>query len=72
MWLEHVFLLLYLTGWEGTTHDARIFDYALTTSNMNFPHPPQDVDLGWQIIMNEVFNYYHSSLRCTMERTFGV
>ncbi|XLU98271.1 hypothetical protein S245_012611, partial [Arachis hypogaea] len=21
---------------------------------------------------NEVFNYYHSSLRCTIERTFGV
>ncbi|XP_029128648.1 uncharacterized protein LOC114916346 [Cajanus cajan] len=90
-----------LAGWEGTAHDARIFDHALTTANLNFPHPPQGkyylVDAGYPTPVgylgpyrceryhlpdfrrqngfennNEIFNYYHSSLRCTIERTFGV
>jgi hypothetical protein len=29
-----------LPGWEGTAHDARVFENALTTPTMNFPHPP--------------------------------
>ena len=29
-----------LLGWEGTAHDARVFDQALINPNMNFPHPP--------------------------------
>jgi hypothetical protein len=29
-----------LAGWEGTAHDARIFDQALTNKDHNFPHPP--------------------------------
>lgn len=29
-----------LPGWEGTAHDARVFENALTTASMNFPHPP--------------------------------
>ncbi|KAK2395718.1 hypothetical protein QL285_057427 [Trifolium repens] len=87
-------------GWEGTAHDARVFDQALTNVNFNFPHPPPGkyylVDSGYPTPIgyigpyrceryrlpdfrrsngfanhNEVFNYYHSSLRCTIERTFG-
>ena len=29
-----------LPGWEGSTHDARVFKDALTRSKYNFPHPP--------------------------------
>ncbi|XP_057426609.1 uncharacterized protein LOC130720044 [Lotus japonicus] len=84
-----------LPGWEGTAHDARVFDQAITNPSMNFPHPPTDAgyptpkgflgpyrceryhlpDFRRQSGFsnhNEVFNYYHSSLRCTIERTFGV
>ncbi|XP_050877618.1 uncharacterized protein LOC127081403 [Lathyrus oleraceus] len=32
-----------LAGWEGTAHDARVFDQALTNVNLNFPHPPPDL-----------------------------
>ncbi|CAJ2645509.1 unnamed protein product [Trifolium pratense] len=88
-------------GWEGTVHDARVFDQALTNIDLNFPHPPPGkyylVDSGYPTPVgyigpyrceryhlhefrrssgfdnhNEVFNYYYSSLRCTIERTFGV
>ncbi|XP_028782070.1 uncharacterized protein LOC114738210 [Neltuma alba] len=87
-----------LAGWEGSAHDARIFDHALTTPSMNFPHPPQGkyylVDAGYPTPVgylgpyrreryhlpdfrrssalendNEAFNYLHSSLRSTIERT---
>ncbi|XP_028785955.1 putative nuclease HARBI1, partial [Neltuma alba] len=90
-----------LAGWEGSAHDARIFDSAITNSSLNFPHPPPGkyylVDAGYPTPngylgpyrseryhlpdfrrqvgfrnSNEAFNYYHSSLRCTIERTFGV
>lgn len=27
-------------GWEGTTHDACVFQHALTIPYMNFPHSP--------------------------------
>ncbi|XP_019225341.1 PREDICTED: uncharacterized protein LOC109206925 [Nicotiana attenuata] len=27
-------------GWEGTAHDARIFDQAVRRQHLNFPHPP--------------------------------
>ncbi|KAL1290786.1 hypothetical protein AAHE18_20G154400 [Arachis hypogaea] len=83
-----------LPGWEGTVHDARVFDNAITTPTMNFPHPPSDASYPTPkgyigpykceryhladfrhssgfTNHNEVFNYYHSSLRCTIERTFG-
>ncbi|KAM3266436.1 putative nuclease HARBI1 [Capsicum annuum] len=88
-------------GWEGTAHDARIFNQALKRSDLNFPHPPPDkyylVDLGYPTMIgylgpykgeryhlpdfrrnsnfrnsNETFNFFHSSLRCTIERTFEV
>lgn len=36
-----------LAGWEGTAHDARVFDKALTTANLNFPHPPQVIILSY-------------------------
>ncbi|XP_054788932.1 uncharacterized protein LOC129294533 [Prosopis cineraria] len=90
-----------LAGWEGTAHDARIFQHTLTTRSMNFPHPPSGkyylVDAGYPTPNgylgpyrreryhlpdfrrstgfannNEIFNYFYSSLRCTIERTFGV
>ncbi|XP_028764534.1 uncharacterized protein LOC114762832 [Neltuma alba] len=90
-----------LAGWEGTAHDARVFNTAVSTPALDFPHPPPGkyylVDAGYPTPpgylgpyrceryhlpdfrrqpgfenYNEVFNYYHSSLRCTIERTFGV
>ncbi|KAL4288076.1 hypothetical protein AHAS_Ahas19G0250000 [Arachis hypogaea] len=90
-----------LPGWEGTAHDTRVFDNAITTPTMNFPHPPRGkyylVDAGYPTPKgyigpykceryhladfrrssrftnhNKVFNYYHSSLRYTIERTFRV
>ncbi len=27
-------------GWEGSAHDARVFEHALSTPSMHFPHPP--------------------------------
>ncbi|XP_072084628.1 uncharacterized protein [Arachis hypogaea] len=40
-----------LPGWEGTAHDTRVFDNAITTPTMNFPHPPRGkyylVDAGY-------------------------
>ncbi|XP_058755134.1 uncharacterized protein LOC131628278 [Vicia villosa] len=91
----HVSCVVSATGWEGTAHDARVFDQTLTNKNLNFPHPPSDSGYPTPIGYigpyrceryhlldfrrssgfenhNEVFNYYHSSLRCTIERTFGV
>ncbi|XP_059286958.1 uncharacterized protein LOC132040337 [Lycium ferocissimum] len=88
-------------GWEGTAHDARIFDQALRRQNLNFPHRPSGkyylVDSGYPTMTgylgpykgeryhlpdfkrnssfrnpNETFNFFPSSLRCTIERTFGV
>lgn len=32
-----------MAGWEGTAHDARLFEYALTRPDMKFPHPPQGI-----------------------------
>ena len=32
-----------LAGWEGTAHDARLFNSTLTTRRLNFPHPPQGI-----------------------------
>lgn len=32
-----------LIGWEDTTHDTHIFDIAVTTPSMNFPHPPTGI-----------------------------
>ncbi|GKV15184.1 hypothetical protein SLEP1_g25986 [Rubroshorea leprosula] len=29
-----------LAGWEGTAHDARIFQYAIRKKELNFPKPP--------------------------------
>lgn len=39
-------------GWEGTTHDAHIFDHALTTASMNFPHPLLGIFFYIMIIVN--------------------
>ena len=30
-----------LAGWEGSAHDARMFQTAISTPSMNFPHPPK-------------------------------
>ena len=38
------FDMLYIfvsAGWEGSTHDARVFQNALTKERLNFPKPPQ-------------------------------
>ncbi|CAL2240641.1 unnamed protein product [Prunus armeniaca] len=88
-------------GWEGATHDARIFMEALRIPTLKFPHPPTGkyylVDSGYPQMKGylgpyrgeryhlpdfrrgsqprgkkEIFNHRHSSLRCTIERTFGV
>ncbi|XP_019228607.1 PREDICTED: uncharacterized protein LOC109209738 [Nicotiana attenuata] len=58
-------------GWEGTPHDARIFDQALRRQNLNFPHPPSGkyylVDSGYPTDFkrnssfrdpNEAFNFF--------------
>ncbi|WJX28441.1 hypothetical protein P8452_17160 [Trifolium repens] len=37
---QAVFAATLVAGWEGTAHDARVFDQALTNVNFNFPHPP--------------------------------
>jgi hypothetical protein len=29
-----------LAGWEGTAHDACVFEQALTKTEFNFSHPP--------------------------------
>ena len=34
-----------LAGWEGSAHDARLFQTALSTPSMNFPHPPKGIFL---------------------------
>ncbi|XP_058727711.1 uncharacterized protein LOC131599327 [Vicia villosa] len=50
-----------LAGWEGTAHDACIFDQALTNANMNFPHPPPGmyylVDAGYPTPMEYLGPY---------------
>ncbi|WJX57586.1 hypothetical protein P8452_43131 [Trifolium repens] len=49
--LELVCTSIGTAGWEGTAHDARVFDQALTNANLNFPHPPPGmyylVDAGY-------------------------
>ncbi|KAL4345226.1 hypothetical protein AHAS_Ahas11G0257200 [Arachis hypogaea] len=95
-----MYFIFALPGWEGTAHDACVFDNVITTPTMNFSHPPTGkyylVDSGYPTSKgyigpykceryhlvdfrrssgftnyNEVFNYYHLNLRCTIERTFG-
>ena len=34
-----------LAGWEGTAHDARFFNHALTNANLNFPYPPPGINI---------------------------
>ncbi|KAK7259830.1 hypothetical protein RIF29_25445 [Crotalaria pallida] len=92
--------LMKAAGWEGSSHDSKIFMHALRVPSLHFPHPPTDkyylVDAGYSNFMgylgpykttryhlphfrkgprargrNEVFNYLHSSLRSTIERSFG-
>ncbi|KAK8957066.1 hypothetical protein KSP39_PZI000735 [Platanthera zijinensis] len=40
-----------VAGWEGSAHDSRIFNRAITDRNSNFPHPPPGkyylVDAGY-------------------------
>ncbi|KAK3221514.1 hypothetical protein Dsin_008539 [Dipteronia sinensis] len=71
-------------GWEGTAHDTRIFLEALRREDLHFPHSPTGQYKGERYHLpdfrcgnyprgqKELFNYVHSSLRCTIERTFGV
>nr|XP_016487138.1 PREDICTED: uncharacterized protein LOC107807300 [Nicotiana tabacum] len=47
--------------WEGTAHDARIFDQALRRQNLNFPHPPAGkyylVDSGYPTMLGYLGPY---------------
>ncbi|KAK8913981.1 hypothetical protein KSP39_PZI024169 [Platanthera zijinensis] len=42
-----------LAGWEGSTHDSRIFQHALMDTSYNFPYPPSGkyyvVDAGYPL-----------------------
>ena len=55
-----------LVGWDGIAHDAWIFDHALTTSIMNFPHPPQGINFlyhyNWILFSFKfyLYNFYLS------------
>ncbi|XP_030925049.1 uncharacterized protein LOC115952109 [Quercus lobata] len=59
-----------LAGWEGSAHDSRILNYALSRPRgLKIPkefsdHLPENA--------KELFNLRHSSLRTTIERGFGV
>ena len=35
-----MFFTFVSAGWEGSAHDARVFDHATRTPGLNFPHPP--------------------------------
>ncbi|XP_054780804.1 uncharacterized protein LOC129288314 [Prosopis cineraria] len=52
-----------IAGWEGTAHDARVFDNAISTPSMHFPHPPPGkyylVDSGYPTL-----NGYLGPYRC--------
>ncbi|XP_050204933.2 uncharacterized protein LOC126654973 [Mercurialis annua] len=76
-----------LPGWEGTTHDGRIFQCAIHKKELNFPKPPPgflapykgtryhlpEFQRGGRLKrLKETFNRWHSSLRCCIERTFRV
>ncbi|RVW42723.1 hypothetical protein CK203_098617 [Vitis vinifera] len=70
--------------WEGAAHDARVFLEALRRPELGFPHPPRGPYKGERYHLpdfrrgsspkgkKEIFNHRHSSLRCTIERTFAV
>ena len=32
-------------GWEGSAHDARVFFAALRNRSLNFPHPPEGINI---------------------------
>ncbi|XP_054790807.1 uncharacterized protein LOC129296238 [Prosopis cineraria] len=52
-----------IAGWEGMAHDARVFDNAISTPSMHFPHPPPGkyylVDYGYPTL-----NGYLGPYRC--------
>nr|GEX07090.1 hypothetical protein [Tanacetum cinerariifolium] len=87
-------------GWEGSTHDIRVFLHAINNPSMNFSKPLEGkyylVDKGYPdrngyLVpypktryhksrfkneppknMQEAFNRSHSSLRSSIERSFGI
>ncbi|KAH9800668.1 DDE Tnp4 domain-containing protein [Citrus sinensis] len=72
-----------VAGWEGSAHDARVFQTTITNPAFNFPNPPPRPYKGERYHLpefrrgsqpmgyKELFNYKHSSLRSVIERTFG-
>ena len=36
-----MYFIFILSGWEGSAHDAKVFDVALRDQTLNFPHPPE-------------------------------
>ncbi|KAF2316316.1 hypothetical protein GH714_041657 [Hevea brasiliensis] len=73
-----------MAGWEGTAHDGRLFQKILcsgcwiSTDGYLAPykgtryHLPDFQRGGRPRGLKENFNRWHSSLRCCIERTFGV
>ncbi|XP_040361961.1 uncharacterized protein LOC112164273 [Rosa chinensis] len=58
--LEFIYVL---SGWEGSAHDSRVLNDALTRRN-RLKLPPENA--------RELFNLRHASLRNVVERIFGV
>ena len=34
-----------MAGWKGTTHDGRLFQYAIQKKELNFPKPPPGINI---------------------------
>ncbi|KAK3229426.1 hypothetical protein Dsin_001307 [Dipteronia sinensis] len=74
----------YFKGWEGSSHDTRIFLEALRNTDLKFPKPldaPYKGEIyhlsvfrtsGQPTGSRETFNYMHSSLRSVIEHNLGV
>ncbi|KAL9281555.1 putative harbinger transposase-derived nuclease domain-containing protein [Arabidopsis thaliana] len=59
-----------LSGWEGSTHDSKVLNDALTRNTNRLQVPEgQGRDPKTQ---NELFNLRHASLRNVIERIFGI
>ncbi|XP_021978756.1 uncharacterized protein LOC110874326 [Helianthus annuus] len=54
-------------GWEGTAHDTRIFNEALETPELQFPHPTGDkyyvVDVGYPNTRGYLAPYKGTNIR---------
>ncbi|KAI9078237.1 hypothetical protein K1719_039851 [Acacia pycnantha] len=50
-----------VAGWESIVHDARVFQHAIESPTMNFPHPPEGkyylVDSGYPTLVGYIGSY---------------